>query len=182
MSFDPVVSKPTDVKARLNPFRAGRCLSTASLASNEIHEFRSQSLSSRAMSFDLLKEQKSLTLNMCLNPFRAGRCLSTESLDIDLPEKLGLNPFRAGRCLSTPIDQNINCIKKSQSLSSRAMSFDEVIRNEEREFRSLNPFRAGRCLSTLAQSSLQAIWKKSQSLSSRAMSFDHKTTQTQIPL
>ncbi len=52
------------------------------------------------------------------------------------------------------------------------MSFDEVIRNEEREFRSLNPFRAGRCLSTLAQSSLQAIWKKSQSLSSRAMSFD----------
>ena len=39
-------------------------------------------------------------------------------------------------------------ILKSQSLSSRAMSFDlkEVI--EILSFASLNPFRAGRCLST----------------------------------
>ena len=36
----------------------------------------------------------------------------------------------------------------SQSLSSRAMSFDvQVAENES--IRSLNPFRAGRCLSTL---------------------------------
>ena len=40
--------------------------------------------------------------------------------------KIGLNPFRAGRCLSTPKKKK-HCAKKqaSQSLSSRAMSFDK---------------------------------------------------------
>ena len=71
MSFDPVVSKPTDVKARLNPFRAGRCLSTASLASNEIHEFRSQSLSSRAMSFDANRPKHKLHKEVSI-PFEQG--------------------------------------------------------------------------------------------------------------
>ena len=59
----------------------------------------------------------------------------------------------------------------SQSLSSRAMSFDKkpsVILNKDK---CLNPFRAGRCLSTLYIGDLLCS-DLSQSLSSRAMSFD----------
>ena len=38
----------------------------------------------------------------------------------------------------------------SQSLSIRAMSFDVVVKTEEREFLiGLNPFRSGQCLSTI---------------------------------
>ena len=85
----------------LNPFRAGRCLSTDRTA-------------------EKLQRLESL------NPFRAGRCLSTENLDVDLPEKVRLNPFRAGRCLSTDGNQIGSVVYgKSQSLSSRAMSFDK---------------------------------------------------------
>jgi len=59
-----------------------------------------------------------------------------------------LNPFRAGRCLSTLyIEQEIRLHCPSQSLSSRAMSFDSVPR-VIKHFNRLNPFRAGRCLST----------------------------------
>ena len=85
---------------RLNPFRAGRCLSTVSLGST-------------------------IGDGTSLNPFRAGRCLSTKlnlSLSnrpfcVSIPFEQGdvfrrcnhlvektvicLNPFRAGRCLST---------------------------------------------------------------------------------
>ena len=84
-----------------------------------------------------------------LNPFRAGRCLSTNGRKIVRFKYLSLNPFRAGRCLSTlsvnqeylalevsiPFEQgdvfrltadevNEEPINQSQSLSSRAMSFD----------------------------------------------------------
>ena len=134
------------MEARLNPFRAGQCLST---------------------------DENGLTLDKIsgLNPFRAGQCLST-ILTIRIPKQQRLNPFRAGQCLSTasiestsrtavvsiPFEQGnvfrplfsntTNTISSmSQSLSSRAMSFDI-------------PFH---------HYSLQFL---SQSLSSRAMSFD----------
>ena len=87
---------------------------------------------------------------LCLNPFRAGRCLSTRNSFINALNHISLNPFRAGRCLSTirsvatgiatsvsiPFEQGDVFRPKadmpkrisyamSQSLSSRAMSFDE---------------------------------------------------------
>ena len=101
MSFDNKnESKVEVVEVSLNPFRAGRCLSTINKLSN-VSPFNG------------------------LNPFRAGRCLSTgeflsnsyewnkvsipfEQGDVfrhDFADWLGgelsLNPFRAGRCLST---------------------------------------------------------------------------------
>ena len=100
MSFDETL-KTIQYNGCLNPFRAGRCLST--------HLMR-------------LKE----VLGIGLNPFRAGRCLSTEYEDGSVRDNFGLNPFRAGRCLSTinlsPKEGNY----ESQSLSSRAMSFDSI--------------------------------------------------------
>ena len=61
----------------LNPFRAGRCLSTYMVSLIE-------------------EERKSL------NPFRAGRCLSTSRKKQGITLFFFcLNPFRAGRCLST---------------------------------------------------------------------------------
>ena len=61
----------------LNPFRAGRCLSTVKRAENLDIDLPSQSLSSRAMSFDKNFKFKYLNIIKSLNPFRAGRCLST---------------------------------------------------------------------------------------------------------
>ena len=61
----------------------------------------------------------------------------------------------------------------SQSLSSRAMSFDaKALGYTDVEEHSLNPFRAGRCLSTNLILIILAKMGLSQSLSSRAMSFD----------
>ena len=82
----------------------------------------SQSLSSRAMSFDRFERSRYFNANR-LNPFRAGRCLSTRFSPLN-KKSYCLNPFRAGRCLST-IEQYRTLHKiRSQSLSSRAMSFD----------------------------------------------------------
>ena len=84
----------------LNPFRAGRCLSTGSMV-------------------------LSLLFVNSLNPFRAGRCLSTLSLLWRFIMSISLNPFRAGRCLSTEAEMSKDINEtESQSLSSRAMSFD----------------------------------------------------------
>ena len=60
--------------------------------------FMSQSLSIRAMSFDV-KMRTVLTL-LCLNPFRSGQCLSTREVQV-FENQLRLNPFRSGQCLST---------------------------------------------------------------------------------
>ena len=62
----------------------------------------SQSLSIRAMSFDLAILESHATIR-CLNPFRSGRCLSTRSVATGISVSVGLNPFRSGRCLSTNI-------------------------------------------------------------------------------
>ena len=134
----------------------------------------SQSLSSRAMSFDnqdgsdfvitlpvsIPFEQgdvfRQLPLfvrkwkRVGLNPFRAGRCLSTDSLLLGGQYHTSLNPFRAGRCLSTESDYLMQLNYASQSLSSRAMSFDLQKLTLSVLKWSLNPFRAGRCLSTVA--------------------------------
>ena len=106
-----------------------------------------------------------------------------------------LNPFRAGRCLSTHNKRKHYHEKLSQSLSSRAMSFDCLLCPEYGRSRCLNPFRAGRCLSTgksgynkedievsipfeqgdVFRPSRRNNFLKdlaSQSLSNRAMSFD----------
>ena len=123
---------------------------------------------------DVFRQRLVFNSGLCsygLNPFRAGRCLSTranrcngyctgvsipfEQGDVFRPQghknetrKHRLNPFRAGRCLSTfrgfiVSDHHV----MSQSLSSRAMSFDLTQHNLTKE-------------------------QLSQSLSSRAMSFD----------
>ena len=123
MSFDLDKTVKDAVAFSLNPFRAGRCLSTnksvigspsifVSIPFEQGDVFRreseddwiafgsSQSLSSRAMSFDFCPTVKNCRL-LRLNPFRAGRCLSTIAQDNVLLLLFGLNPFRAGRCLST---------------------------------------------------------------------------------
>ena len=147
MSFDRSVATGISVSVGLNPFRTGRCLSTDMLFNNLKQKrvsipfeqgdvFRlfstvsdgaslaSQSLSIRAMSFDICVLVRSQT-STSLNPFRSRRCLSTE-----LARMVFFGDV------------------KSKSLSSRAMSFDRWIGNGLQTIRSLNPFRAGRCLST----------------------------------
>ena len=106
----------------LNPFRAGRCLSTFWHWLFKRYS-RSQSLSSRAMSFDK-KSASIFCTKRGLNLFRAGRCLSTLAENLSRSSLIGLNPFRAGRCLSTRRNVKNGQPSKSQSLSSRAMSFD----------------------------------------------------------
>ena len=59
----------------------------------------------------------------------------------------------------------------SQSLSSRAMSFDEVIKTELREFRVSIPFEQGNVFRQYELEITKDL-EESQSLSSRAMSFD----------
>ena len=151
MSFDMFKRLKSAVSKSLNPFRAGRCLST---------------LTQLQLSFQ----------SVCLNPFRAGRCLSTvkraENLDVDLPVSIPFEQgdvFRLklwahiinGSYVSIPFEQgdvfrpNVlkkrrNMSRESQSLSSRAMSFDLLsLLGDLLCLSSLNPFRAGRCLSTL---------------------------------
>ena len=133
----------------------------------------SQSLSSRAMSFDLHAEiykdvQETVSIpfeqgdvfrlisqNSIISPIFSSQSLSSRAMSFDKlcgrrKHLKGLNPFRAGRCLSTKLVFINSPRKASQSLSSRAMSFDEVRR--------------------IVYRAVEA----SQSLSSRAMSFDKK--------
>ena len=60
----------------------------------------------------------------------------------------------------------------SQSLSSRAMSFDVALLRAFHHLLSLNPFRSGQCLSTLLSTTINSTESASQSLSIREMSFD----------
>ena len=159
--------------SRLNPFRAGRCLSTewyfsGTLRTGGLNPFRA----GRCLSTVGSHCMRSL---ICLNPFRTGRCLSTYVKIVNVPMLERLNPFRTGRCLSTNSGNHLTIsLDRSQSLSNRAMSFDgwsrlnhwtnsvsipfeqgDVFRlSVSFKFRyllqRLNPFRAGRCLSTHA--------------------------------
>ena len=75
------------------------------------------------MSFDSIFQQIGKATNVSI-PFKQGdvfRQVQMVKLFILL---MRLNPFRAGRCLST-LDEKVQKAKTlSQSLSSRAMSFD----------------------------------------------------------
>ena len=124
MSFDNILWRFTYVNSCLNPFRAGRCLSTL-LYYGDLYVYQSlnpfragRCLSTlcwmvrrqrRPVSIpfeqgDVFRRKDFLnvyTINVSLNPFRAGRCLSTSGIRINMINVDGLNPFRAGRCLST---------------------------------------------------------------------------------
>ena len=131
-----------------------------------------------------------------LNPFRSGQCLSTVKDFEKSKNNKSVNPFRSGQCLSTPEewlefiqDQSqslsiramsfddakvsvLSKFRKSQSLSNRAMSFDSVTLQRVLRPMRLNPFRSGQCLSTVTRRLDEKV-QKSQSLSIRAMSFDN---------
>ena len=110
-------------------------------------EVPSQSLSSRAMSFDIKVGTTSETTNVSI-PFEQG----------DVFRRLQMRQVRWQYLVSIPFEQGdvfrheraveVHTGYQSQSLSSRAMSFDKpvdaIVKNDE----CLNPFRAGRCLST----------------------------------
>ncbi len=100
------------------------------------------------MSFDHLRSELLDMLEDVSIPFEQGDVFRPKRKTKDEQYPLGLNPFRAGRCLSTPLCENLFLLNRSQSLSSRAMSFDCHYFILYRRFICLNPFRAGRCLST----------------------------------
>ena len=78
MSFDDVVSVSCQPIGEVSiPFEQGDVFrrKVARMVKGAVW---SQSLSIRAMSFDIMSI-KTLFSNTCLNPFRAGRCLSTEN-------------------------------------------------------------------------------------------------------
>ena len=118
----------------------------------------SQSLSSRAMSFDDIHCIDIQINKICLNPFRAGRCLSTERRGDKTVLCSRLNPFRAGRCLST--DDVLNM--RTHFRVSIPFEQGDVFRprngdSSESIGLCLNPFRAGRCLSTKKERQLQML-------------------------
>ena len=100
MSFDMLENAvQRTVKTSLNPFRAGRCLSTKGAALKM--ETLKVSIPFEQGDVFRLKERQQALVRRCLNPFRAGRCLSTKSTLRMKTLASCLNPFRAGRCLST---------------------------------------------------------------------------------
>ena len=110
----------------------------------------SQSLSIRAMSFDIEIEIDGKP-TFGLNPFRSGRCLSTKGASLKMEALKGLNPFRSGRCLSTKMQSkaSYHWVGLNPFRSGRCLSTVFQGRLKTRIAR-LNPFRSGRCLSTTA--------------------------------
>ena len=85
---------------RLNPFRSGQCLSTLRNKMEELGITESQSLSIRAMSFDIVGLGSVLGDGSVSIPFDQGNVF--RQMDSRLTEMdKGLNPFRSGQCLST---------------------------------------------------------------------------------
>ena len=214
VSFDVVIVMFRQLKKSQSLWsRAG--LSTYMSAALSI-KTQSQSLWNRAGSFDQFGSARPSN-NARLNPFRAGQGLSTKIINT-IRYQCGFNPFRTGQGLSTwyrthtrghlkvsiPLEQGrvfrrlfvhyFLLLYLSQSLQSRAVSFD-VFSIVISWVQSLNPFRAGRCLSTccwfsyfrepcvsipLEQGGVfrHFTWYQlptemlSQSLQSRAVSFD----------
>ena len=77
-------------------------------------------------------------------------------------------PFKQGYVFRQMDEGEVVTFAQSQSLSSRAMSFDEMKCKSVFLIR-LNPFRAGLCLSTCKIANMLTYIYGSQSLSSRAM-------------
>ena len=205
MSFDRRIYYGTYIERCLNPFRAGRCLSTnveknswlclyVSIPFEQGDVFRLHSIAYNSQ------------LEIGLNPFRAGRCLSTQFYLKFNDDDVSLNPFRAGRCLSTVLVwYPFSSLNKSQSLSSRAMSFDrkskrrrhcslevsipfeqgDVFRHKKQRkalaFRVSIPFEQGDVFRHTQKVHI-AITPQSQSLSSRAMSFDKRRRHCSLEL
>ena len=94
------------------------------------------------------------------NPFRAGRCLSTQKLFKTMPCIRVSIPFEQGDVFRRDVENvPVAGTEKSQSLSSRAMSFDCTYgTNTQARTASLNPFRSGRCLSTLDTHGIVSIF------------------------
>ena len=126
MSFDLLIlSALFSLQFRLNPFRTGRCLSTAINFLNSFNKERSQSLSIRAMSFDCL-------YNLHNVHHQVSQSLSIRAMSFDVLNVLNLKGTVRSLSLSsramsfdalgtaTTTEQAV-----SQSLSSRAMSFDQ---------------------------------------------------------
>ena len=108
----------------LNPFRAGRCLSTFSDERICAWNDKSQSLSSRAMSFDangaLVSSFTSVSQSL------SSRAMSFDvSSVIDLFGNTAVSiPFEQGDVFRPENEATRTVRIQSQSLSSRAMSFD----------------------------------------------------------
>ena len=127
MSFDISASNGLVVSITQSQSLSSRAMSFDQMDEGEVVSFvQSQSLSSRAMSFDITDYNRTFGTKL-------SQSLSSRAMSFDISQskwtkvKLCLNPFRAGRCLST-----------------------ETINNVVNRIEGLNPFRAGRCLSTTA--------------------------------
>ena len=108
----------------LNPFRAGRCLSTVSRRGNVLRSLTSQSLSSRAMSFDKEDLKQELLASRVSIPFEQGDVFRP-SYEIGYVRIVVSIPFEQGDVFRHYQALKSASIKlESQSLSSRAMSFD----------------------------------------------------------
>ena len=130
-------------------------------------------------------------------PFEQGDVFRQEEFNIVTKYFNVSIPFDQGNVFRLYGDLHMSIRSLSQSLSSRAMSFDNYgkfwfkwflrvsIPFEQGDvfrqyiavvimyhFKGLNPFRAGRCLSTQLYATNDVINNVSQSLSSRAMPFD----------
>ena len=124
MSFDPQVVQ--QVAAPVSSQSLSSRAMSFDVDYNKYPEdkYTSQSLSSRAMSFDLKQQLEQVEQAVSI-PFEQGDVFRQYLLWKLAAIWECLNPFRAGRCLSTIphlITSLFHCL--SQSLSSRAMSFD----------------------------------------------------------
>ena len=110
-------------EAGLNPFRAGRCLSTLNPMTGRAEEVPSQSLSSRAMSFDIKVGTTSETTNVSI-PFEQGDVFRRLQMRQVRWQYLVSIPFEQGDVFRQERAVEVHTGYQSQSLSSRAMSFD----------------------------------------------------------
>ena len=148
MSFDVKQIYLKKQSTGLNPFRAGRCLSTERQAVEQ-QRVMSQSLSSRAMSFDFCSEKKTEIMNK-------SQSLSSRAMSFDFWNEYASEDGY-----------------ESQSLSIRAMSFDGVYHVNSFIIRYVSiPFEQGDVFRR-SEFTVTLPYGMSQSLSIRAMSFDH---------
>ena len=118
-------------------------------AQYEMELTKSQSLSSRAMSFDKVLRNNSINLSYVSIPFEQGDVFRPAIVSSMLWTISVSIPFEQGDVFRQFVALRLASQHLSQSLSSRAMSFDQKqICLNASLMRCLNPFRAGRCLST----------------------------------
>ena len=113
---------------------------------------------------------------MGLNPFRAGQCLSTND-NRSLLTKIAESQSLSSRAMSFDIHSStyFELLETSQSLSIRAMSFDRTTSGRTTESNVSIPFDQGNVFRPDEAYEVHGCKYKSQSLSSRAMSFDNNS-------